>query len=57
MFTCSSLSLHLLELLCFRGSQRSGPECGVGFVQYGSLWPYMWSQALHLEMLAWPHVA
>lgn len=57
MFTCSSLSLHLLELLCFRGSRRSGPECGVGFVQYGSLWPYMSSEALHLEMLAWPHVA
>lgn len=57
MFTCSSLSLHLLELLCFRGSQHSGPECGVGFVQYGRHWPYMWSEALHFEMLAWPNVA
>lgn len=27
MFMCSSLSLCLLELKCFRGSRCSGPEC------------------------------
>lgn len=57
MFTCSSLSLHLLELTCFRGSKCSGPESCAGFVQCCRHRPYMWSDGLHLEMLAWPHVA
>lgn len=57
MFMCSSLSLHLLELTCFRGSKCSGPESCAGFVQCCRHRPYMWSDGLHLEMLAWPHVA